>query len=591
MKGKLIMKKMVFFTCMVVWFNVFVSTAAGDTIFYIDPSSTSTEAPDGSIEKPFKTWDDMSWVSNSTYLQKRGTICELSRVIKPTVNDIILGAYGTGERPIIKSMVGNRAKAIEFTKSRITIKDLNIYSTNDIVSAILLGGTGPHVIDNCLLHDCSWGIRVFNLTNKLTISNCEIYNIGDDGIFTKNTEDIEIYGCYIHHVNADLPERSTAGGDCIQITGEQGYLYIHDNILDHSHFGRKFCLIIGSAYEHRDVPHAALVENNVMTGYFDGEEVTSAIYVKKTIEYLTFRYNIINSAATGVWTKADAIIHNNIFTDCNEGVTINSGQTVKVYNNTFFNNYNSIGSNYGSVGYIYNNIFARGDLTQTYIEFYGDITSDYNCFSEESTGLFNGYDTLEEWRENQNRDHNSLVGAPEFVDPANNDLHIESTSICKDSGKPLDEITRDIEGTQVPLFDGPDIGAYEFSLETNMPETITLQAEDYFSMQGVINSGTYIKNCDTGDWVHFKNVDLGNGFALFTANVALAYGKTKYIEIRIGSTTGTLLGTLFMQPTGSWSDYEEQSTTISGAQGVQDIYLYFNGGYGVGNFDWFEFSK
>jgi hypothetical protein len=421
-------------------------------------------------------------------------------------------------------------------------------------------------------------MRVFNLTGKLTVSNCEVYDIGDDGIFTQNTEDIEIYGCDIHHVNADLPDRPTAGGDCIQITGEQGYLHIHDNILDHSAYGRKFCLIIGSAYEDKDSPHEALVENNVMIGYYDDEEVTSAIYVKKTIEYLTFRYNTVKDAATGTWLNADAIVHNNIFSNCKEGVTINTGKTVKVYNNTFVDNHICIGSNYGSIGYLYNNIFFKGDNTQIYLDLYGNITSDYNCFSEESDDIFNGYDTLEEWQDNQGRDHNSLVGDPEFVDLENEDYHLSGASICIDSGLLLDEITRDFDGVEVPLFDGPDIGAYEHSGDSATFESITLQAGDYFSLQGVTFSDTYLKSCDDGDWVSFSNVDLGSGFAVFTANVALAYGTEKYIEIRIGSETGTVIGTLHTQPTGSLTGFEEQSTALSGGDGIQDIYICFKGG-------------
>ncbi len=444
---------------------LFSGSLARAETFYIDPSSTSTATPDGSIEKPFKTWDDIPWVAKSTYLQKRGTICEASRVVKPTVDDVTLGAYGSGERPIIKSLVGDRAKAIEITSSnRVTIKDLEVYSVNDIVCAILLSGEGPHVVNNCVLHDCSWGMRVFNLTGKLTISNCEIYDIGDDGIYTENTDDIEVFGCNIHHVNADLPIRSTAGGDCIQISGDQGYLYIHDNVLDHSAFGRKFCLIIGSAYENNDiVPDEALVENNVMIGYYDSEEVTSGIYLKKTIKHLTFRYNIVKNASTGIWLNADATAHNNIFIDCSEGVTINSGKTVKVYNNTFVNNYIGVGSNYGSVGYIYNNIFMKGDYTETFLKLYGDITSDYNCFSEESSNIFNGYSTLKEWQENQGRDKNSLVADPEFVNLTNENFHIKSTSKCRDRGMVLDFIVRDMDGTKVPLFDGPDIGAFEYT--------------------------------------------------------------------------------------------------------------------------------
>jgi len=453
---------------------LFAGTYVSAATYYIDPSSTSTATPDGSLDKPFTSWDDVTWVANSTYLQKRGTTCEASKGIKPPVDYITLGAYGTGARPIIKSLIGDRAKAIEFGNKSITVKDLEVYSTNDIVCAILLGGEGPHVINNCVLHDCSWGIRVFNLAGKLTISNSEIYDTGDDGIYTEDTEDIDIFGCHIHHVNSDLPIRETAGGDCIQITGQQGNLHIYNNYLDHSAFGRKFCLIIGSAYTDNDTPHKALVENNVMIGYQDSEEVTSGVYLKATIEHLTFRYNTVKNAATGIWLNAKTTAYNNVFIGCSEGVTINSGIEAEIYNNTFYNNVIGVGTNYGSIGYLYNNVFVRGSKTEKYLSLFGDITTDKNCFNVEGTGLFNGFNTLKEYQAEQSRDVNSFVGDPDFVNLAKEDFHIKSTSVCKDKAKVLKEITRDKDGTPVPFGNGPDIGAYEYSDQANTnPDTTT----------------------------------------------------------------------------------------------------------------------
>jgi hypothetical protein len=429
--------------------------------FYIDPSSTDTGDPDGSIDRPFKTWDDIPWVAHSTYLQKRGTLCETNRAIRPTVDDITLGAYGEGVRPIIRSLIGDRAKAIEFGRQSITIQDLEVYSTNDIVCAILLGGTGPHVIDNCLLHDCAWGIRIFNVTGKITIRNTEIYDIGDDGIFTKNTEDIDVHDCHIHHVNADLPTRPTAGGDCIQITGQQGKLHIYNNILDHSAFGRKFCLIIGSAYPENDEPHDALVEHNVLIGYRGNEEVTSGVYLKKSINHLTFRYNTVKDASTGIWLNSDTIAHNNIFSGCSEGVILNSGITLRLYHNTLLNNVTGVKSSYGSIGYLINNIFVRGPQTESYLSLFGDITSDHNCFSEEGNGLFNGLETLVSWQANQLRDHHSLVGDPRLINTDENNYRLQATSPCIDHGTYIDEAHFNGEASPAPHTYGPDAGAFE----------------------------------------------------------------------------------------------------------------------------------
>ncbi|MBI4976531.1 MAG: DUF4038 domain-containing protein [Spirochaetes bacterium] len=119
---------------------------------------------------------------------------------------------------------------------------------------------------------------------------------------------------------------------------------------------------------------------------------------------------------------------------------------------------------------------------------------------------------------------------------------------------------------------------------------VTLQAESYSSMSGVINNGTSISGCDTGNWVCFNNVDFGGGCNTFIAAIGVpASYAGKQVEIRLGSATGTLLGTLTVASTGAWETYVEQSIPITTISGVQTVYFVFNGGYGVGNFDYFRF--
>ena len=117
----------------------------------------------------------------------------------------------------------------------------------------------------------------------------------------------------------------------------------------------------------------------------------------------------------------------------------------------------------------------------------------------------------------------------------------------------------------------------------------SVEAERYSSQSGVNNFGTGIGSLDTNDWAAYSGVNLGAGATRIEFRIAVdACCAGKQVEVRQGSTTGTLLGTLTVQNTGGWSSYTTQSTTLSGASGTQTIYLVFKGGNGVGNLDWFK---
>lgn len=488
--------------------------------FYIDPTSTATGTPNGTITNPYKTWDNIVWVASSSYLQKRGTECIVSMAIKPTVSYITLGAYGTGARPKIKTTAGVKSKGIDFSQTSLTVNDLELYSTNDIVCAIILGGTGPFLINNCVLHDFSWGMRVFNITGKLTVSNTEIYDIGDDGFYSENTEDIEIFGCYVHSVNADLPTRTTAGGDCVQITGAQGYLYIHDNVLDHSAFGRKFCIIIGSAIDGLDVPSAALIEKNILIGFQSDTEVTSGVYLKESISNLIFRNNIVKDASTGLWANANITASNNIFIRCWQGITLNASKVGNIYNNTFVNNITGVNACYGSTSTIYNNIFVSGSMTKEFYALNGTIISDYNCFSNDGTALYGGgASTLAAVQTTRNRDLHSMVADPKFVNFATEDFHLTSTSPCIDKGKIITEITKDKDGVAIAKGAGPDIGAFEYiavvTATTNKNPIIQVTYEEsiYAGIVKTIDASQSYdpdKDAITFKWIAPKGISLSS---------------------------------------------------------------------------------
>lgn len=130
-----------------------------------------------------------------------------------------------------------------------------------------------------------------------------------------------------------------------------------------------------------------------------------------------------------------------------------------------------------------------------------------------------------------------------------------------------------------------------YSDSGTLPQPLLLEAENYSTMSGINNGGNAIGSCDDGDWVCYSNVDLGTGYSLMTTNVAVpAQYAGSRAEVRLDSTTGSLIGTFTIQATGGFDIFSEQSINVVGANGTHDVYIVFKDYWGVGNFDWFKFS-
>jgi peptidoglycan/xylan/chitin deacetylase (PgdA/CDA1 family) len=167
------------------------------------------------------------------------------------------------------------------------------------------------------------------------------------------------------------------------------------------------------------------------------------------------------------------------------------------------------------------------------------------------------------------------------ADVYKNDIKVGG-SIPNDPVDPVDP--GDPGGSTMPENNGPN-SRDAFS---------TIEAEEYnaysSSTMEIIGTGSgegigYIEN---GDSLTFKNVNFGSGATKFTANVASDVENPTTIDIRLGSSTGTRIGTLEVGSTGGWNDYTELSTNISSVTGENDIVLVFSGAV---NIDWFTFTK
>ncbi|KAK6530332.1 hypothetical protein TWF694_003689 [Orbilia ellipsospora] len=97
---------------------------------------------------------------------------------------------------------------------------------------------------------------------------------------------------------------------------------------------------------------------------------------------------------------------------------------------------------------------------------------------------------------------------------------------------------------------------------------------------------------ENGDYIKVKGVAFGSGAKSLSVRVASAASGGQ-IEVRLGSTSGTLVGTCSVPGTGGWQTWTTVTCAISGATGTQDLFFRFtgSGGSSLFNFNWWQFSS
>ncbi|MQY14013.1 hypothetical protein SRB5_41740 [Streptomyces sp. RB5] len=115
------------------------------------------------------------------------------------------------------------------------------------------------------------------------------------------------------------------------------------------------------------------------------------------------------------------------------------------------------------------------------------------------------------------------------------------------------------------------------------------QAEHFTAQSGIqlashtpAEGGQTVGFTDDGDWISFSPYAL-SGASRITARVSSG-GAGGTIEVRAGSATGTLLGTMTVPVTGGWDTFTDVSAALGGAPaGTGALYLVFRGPSGQGN--------
>jgi beta-glucosidase len=116
------------------------------------------------------------------------------------------------------------------------------------------------------------------------------------------------------------------------------------------------------------------------------------------------------------------------------------------------------------------------------------------------------------------------------------------------------------------------------------------RAENFDAYDGVFladeskEQGTAVAAEAAGGWILFADAALGNRARTFTASVAKASPGAGSIEVRLGSPTGRLVGTVAVPSTGSSYTYTPVTGSLSRAQGTRDVYLVFGSDLRIATF-------
>ena len=138
-----------------------------------------------------------------------------------------------------------------------------------------------------------------------------------------------------------------------------------------------------------------------------------------------------------------------------------------------------------------------------------------------------------------------------------------------------------------------------------IPNLTFYEGEDYDAHSGVQTESTSdyfgglnLSRLDDGDWARYNDITIDTG-AVFKARCAVNGAEDRdpigYIEIRLDSPGGTLVGVIDPIDTGGWQSWATAETTLSpAAVGTHDLYLVFKAqtaGDSPGlNINWFDIT-
>ena len=156
--------------------------------------------------------------------------------------------------------------------------------------------------------------------------------------------------------------------------------------------------------------------------------------------------------------------------------------------------------------------------------------------------------------------HNQWLNqVPGFTGGFTRSVAVEEFTYNDDGTIPLIKMTKEDRPAIAPFDPYKKVEAATYAWASGIKSERSQQGE------------MYIKGLHDGSYVQIRNVDFGmEGASRFIAKIANGDNYNAYIEIRLDSFDGKLIGTLTVPQTDNW---EEVSTSITDATGVRDLFL------------------
>ncbi|MEH0934707.1 ThuA domain-containing protein [Micromonospora psammae] len=131
---------------------------------------------------------------------------------------------------------------------------------------------------------------------------------------------------------------------------------------------------------------------------------------------------------------------------------------------------------------------------------------------------------------------------------------------------------------------GDDVSFRNIRIKELTGSPVTVEGESYTSSAGVqianhapASGGRTLGYVNNGDWAGYAQVSTA-GRTGFSARISSG-GAGGAIQIRSGSSTGPLLGSVTVPNTGGWESFQTVNTTLTGT-GTGPLHLVFTGGAG-----------
>ncbi|MGI5472397.1 glycoside hydrolase family 3 C-terminal domain-containing protein [Streptomyces sp. CA-132043] len=134
--------------------------------------------------------------------------------------------------------------------------------------------------------------------------------------------------------------------------------------------------------------------------------------------------------------------------------------------------------------------------------------------------------------------------------------------------------SRDIRGRTALRVDGETVPARNLARTTRAADF-----DDYRGVRIVDESrarGDSVGAAGDGDWIVFRDAELGGGARVFTARVAREDGGAGTVQIRLGAPDGPVAGTAEVPSTGDRYTYATVTARLRGARGRHDVHLVFS---------------